>query len=109
VGHTLGTFELATLTAVFRLRDGAYGRTLHDELESRLQRAVSMGAMYNTLDRLQREGLLASRLVQGAGGRGGRSRRYYTINAEGIRALNHTRAAAEALWEGIRWPIKVHP
>ena len=107
MAHTLGAFETAVLTAVFRLGDSAYGRSLHDDLEDRLNRGVAMGAMYNTLDRLERDGLLSSRLVQGSGGRGGRSRRYYAINADGIDALNRTRATAEALWAGIRWPIKV--
>jgi len=103
----LGPFEQAVLMAVFRLKDGAYGRTIHDELEDRLTRVVSMGAMYSTLERLNRDGLLASAFAPGPSSRGGRSRRYYTITGAGVQALNNARKASDALWAGAKWPLGI--
>jgi DNA-binding PadR family transcriptional regulator len=33
--------------------------------------------------------------------RGGRSKRYFRVNAEGLRALRESRVAMNAMWEGL--------
>ena len=54
-------------------------------------RDYSIGAVYTTLDRLQAKGYVTSRLGDPTPERGGRAKRYFTIEAPGIRALNHSR------------------
>lgn len=52
----LGEFEHIVLLALLRLGDDAYGVTVRREIESRIDRDVSLGAVYATLDRLQSTG-----------------------------------------------------
>jgi PadR family transcriptional regulator, regulatory protein PadR len=62
--------------------------------------------VHATLERLQRKGLVASRLGAGAPVRAGRPRRYYRLRPAGITALNDARAAVDSLWKGVRWPLE---
>jgi PadR family transcriptional regulator PadR len=106
MADVLGTFEQAILLALVRLGKEAYGRAILTEAQARLQRELAAGAVYATLDRLEQKGLISSRLGTGTPIRGGRPRRYYTIENAGVRALNDARAAVESLWDGFRWPLK---
>ena len=104
----MGTFEQAVLLAVLRLRSGAYGRAVLNEVQVRLEREVAAGAVHATLTRLEGKGLLASRVGPGTEVRAGRPRRYYRLEPSGIRALNEARAAVNILWRGVKWPLKGH-
>ncbi len=106
MADVLGAFEQAVLLAIVRLRDDAYGRAILKEVQARLERDVAAGAVHATLGRLERKGLLASRLGSGTPIRGGRARRFYRLQPAGQRALNDARAAIDNLWVGLRWPLK---
>jgi len=97
----LGEFEQTILLAVLRVGDGAYGASIRKELEACTGRAVSHGAAYVTLDRLEDKGLLASELGESAPGRGGRRKRLFRVTADGIAALRASRTALEKLWGGV--------
>jgi PadR family transcriptional regulator, regulatory protein PadR len=106
----LGALEQAVLLALVRPRTElgkeAYGRAILKEVQHRLGRDVAAGAVYSTLDRVEAKGLVSSRLGPGTPVRGGRPKRHYTINADGIRALNEAKAAINRLWAGLRSPLK---
>ena len=87
----LGRFEELILLALVRLRENAYGVSIRRELAERTGRDVSFGSVYTTLERLERKGYVSSRLGDPTPERGGRAKRYFTIEAPGIRALNDTR------------------
>ena len=106
MANILGAFEQAILLSVLRLGKDAYGRAVLKEVQSRLEREVSAGAVYATLDRLEERALIRSRLEPGSVVRAGRSRRYYSVAGAGVRALNESRAAVESIWSGLRWPLK---
>jgi PadR family transcriptional regulator len=108
VADILGAFEQAVLLAVLRLGDHAYGRAILKEVEGRLDRPVAPGAVHATLDRLERKELLASRVGPGTPVRAGRPRRYYRLQPAGARALNDAHEAIDALWRGLKWPLKGH-
>jgi PadR family transcriptional regulator, regulatory protein PadR len=105
----LGLFEQAVLLALVQpqttLGQEAYGRSVLKEVQLRLQRPVTAGAVYATLDRLEEKGLVSSRLGPGTAVRGGRPKRYYAIEGAGIRALNHSKAIVDRLWAGIPRPL----
>ena len=102
----LGSFEQAVLLAIVRLDDGAYGRAILTAVAARLERDVAAGAVQATLDRLERKGLVRSRLGSGTPIRDGRPRRFYTILTEGLRALNDARTAHDSIWRGFARPLK---
>lgn len=83
----LGSFEQLVLFAVLRLGDGAYGVTILETLEERTGRAVSSGAIYTALARLEERGLVASHVGDPIPGRAGRPPRYYRIEPAGALAL----------------------
>lgn len=84
---TLGEFEQMVLLALLRLRDNAYGVTIRAEIERRAGREVSIAAVYTTLDRLEKKGLLSSRVGEPTAQRGGRSKRYFRLEPAGAEAL----------------------
>jgi PadR family transcriptional regulator PadR len=96
----LGEFEVLVLMAVIRLGDGAYAPAVRADIERRTGRGVSRGAVYVTLDRLAGKGLLTSR-AEAADVGSGRARRYYRVNARGLRAVRRTLAALEQMREGL--------
>jgi len=106
----LGALEQAVLLALIRppteLGKEAYGRAILKDVQARLNREISAGAIYATLDRLEAKGLVTSRLGPGTAMRGGRPKRHYAIQPEGVRALNNAKAAIDRLWAGLRGPLK---
>ena len=108
MADTLGAFEQAVLLAIVRLGDGAYGRAILKEVQARLERDVAAGAVHATLERLEQKRFVASRLGSGTPVRSGRARRFYRLQPSGLRALNDARAAVNALWHGLEWPLKGH-
>ena len=106
----LGIFEQAILIALLRpqteLGKQGYGRAILKEVEHRLQRPVTAGAVYSTLERLEAKGLVSSELGPGTPVRGGRPKRHYRIEPDGLRALNAVTAATNRLWTGVRLPVK---
>ena len=99
--HRLGEFETSVLLAVIHLQGRGYGVTIADEIERRVGKPVSFGAVYATLDRLQKKGLIASELGEPTPERGGKPKRFYRIEAPGERALREARAVADRLWAGV--------
>lgn len=107
VADILGSFEQAILLAIVRLDDGAYGRAILKEVAERLERDVAAGAVQATLERLERKGLVRSRLGTGTPIRDGRARRFYTVLPEGVRALNDARKAHQSVWRSFARPLRV--
>lgn len=106
MADVLGAFEQAVLLAIVRLRADAYGRAILKEVQARLQRDIAAGAVQATLDRLEKKGLVSSKLGSGTSVRAGRARRFYRPEAAGVEALNDARAAVNMLWQGLKWPLK---
>src|SRR5215813_15507433 len=103
----IGPFEQAVLLTLIHLGKDAYGRAILTEVQTRLNRDVSAGAVYATLERLEAKKLASSTLGAGTTARDNRARRYFAPTAAGVRALNDARAATESLWQGLVWPLKV--
>src|SRR5437773_1838229 len=106
MADVIGQFEQAVLLALIRLGKDAYGRAILNEVQARLKRDVSAGAVYATLERLETKGLVSSKLAPGTAIRGGRARRYFIPTGAGVRALKDAKAATDNLWRGLAWPLK---
>ena len=98
----LGEFEQMVLLAVLCADKAgeAYGITVYDELVARTRRRVARGAVYMTLDRLEKKGLLSSYQTEPTSERGGRARRCYRVTKPARTALRESRRALLNLWEG---------
>lgn len=99
---TLGQFEQLVLTAILSLREDAYGVTIHTRLQELVRpKAVSLGAVYVTLDRLEDKGFVASWLSDPTPERGGRAKRCYRLEALGERVLQESAVTAKRIWDVI--------
>mgnify|MGYP002623251148 FL=1 len=96
----LGSFEEQVLLSVARDRGDAYGMRVRRDIEARTGRDVSIGAVYSTLDRLEKKGLVSSALRDGADGRG-RAQRFFRIEPAGAEALRTSLAHHRSMWEGL--------
>ena len=98
---TLGEFEQMILLAILQRNEDAYGTTVHEELSRHTKRPVARGAVYMTLDRLEKKGLLTSTLSDPTPERGGRARRCYSLTRQAIHALKDSRRTLLSLWDGL--------
>lgn len=99
--YPLGEFEEVVLLTVGVLYDEAYGVAIKDEIEKRLKRAVSVGALQSALRRMEKKGYLESRFGESSNQRGGKRKRFFTITAYGKKALEYTRDVRLDLWRDI--------
>ncbi len=97
---SLGEFEHQVLLTVLRLGGEGYSVPIVLEIEDRTGREVAQPAVYIALRRLEKKGLLTSRLDDRAVKKTGRVRRYFKLTARGKQRLAASRRAFERLWEG---------
>jgi DNA-binding PadR family transcriptional regulator len=95
----LGEFEQVVLLALARLRRPAYGAEIHEEILERTGRDVSIPAVYVTLKRMERKGLVASEVTEPE--EGGRATRNYRVLSAGQDALVQSRDLLQRLWDGL--------
>ena len=90
------------LLAILRLQgEGAYGVTIRSEIAQYTERDPAPGAIYTTLDRLENKGFVRSEVGESTPQRGGRSKRYYHVSAEGLRALKRAMNEYKILARGL--------
>ena len=94
----LTDFEIMILLAVIRIGDEAYGVPIAREIETTTGRTVQLPAIYAALDRLERQGLVESRIGEATAQRGGRAKKYFSLTSAGLGSVRDTRKALTALW-----------
>jgi DNA-binding PadR family transcriptional regulator len=97
----LGEFQHIVLLTVLRLGDGAYGAMIRAEIERVTGRSPAIGAVHATLDRLERKGLVSSWIGEPTAERGGKAKRHFKVEADGVSALKQTRHALKQLHAGV--------
>lgn len=97
----LGEFEQLVLLVVVRLGAEAFAPEIADALEREVDRGVTRGALYSTLNRLESKRLLAWEPERPDPERGGHVRRLFTVTPEGLDALRDRRSTLLTLWDGI--------
>lgn len=83
------------------LHKEAYGVAIIDEMEQRLNRRVSIGALQTVLRRLEKKGYLTSELGEATNVRGGKRKRYFSLTALGSRVLRETQEQRQKLFKAI--------
>ena len=99
--YHLGEFEEVVMLTVAILGNDAYGFSIIDEMESRLKRSVSIGALQQVLKRLEAKGYLDSEMGEPTEARGGRRKRYFKLTNIGQRILSETKNQRLGLWDAI--------
>ena len=99
--YHLGEFEEVVLLTVAILNGDAYGVAIIDEMEKRLNRRVSIGALQTVLRRLETKGLLTSAFGEATQIRGGKRKRFFTVTQNGHKVLSNAKEQRLALWSAI--------
>lgn len=97
----MGEFEEVVMLTVAVLYDNAYGISIKQEIEQRLRRSVSVGALRTALQRLEDKGFLESKLGEATPVRGGKRKRFFKVTVYGKKALDHVKKTRAALWGAI--------
>jgi len=96
---SLGEFEHLVLLAVLRVGAGAYGIPVRAEIETQAGRAVSLGALYSTLRRLETKGLICAQTVEAE--ETGRPRKVVAVTPEGLRVVQIAQMRLRRMSEGL--------
>ena len=99
--YQLGEFEEVVMLTVAILHDNAYGVSVKKEIETRLSRNVSVGALQTALMRLEDKGYLRSHDGEATVERAGRPRKYFAVTALGKKALEYSKSTRDKLWSAI--------
>lgn len=99
--YYLGEFEEIVLLTVAILDGKAYGLNIIAEIQERLGRKVSLGAIQTVLKRLEEKGMLNSEFGEATKVRGGKRKRYYTISTYGLQVINENKEQRLSLWNAI--------
>jgi DNA-binding PadR family transcriptional regulator len=91
-------FELHVLLAMLREKGETYSVPLVLSLEKRIGRPVAQAAVFIALNRLEKKGLVASRLEEPETGH---ARRYFRVTKRGLAAAKAQRDEHVRLWHGL--------
>ena len=98
----LGEFEHHVLLAILRLDGGGYTSTILAEIAERTGRTVSPAAVYIAVRRLERAGLVRTRLKRETELGERRERRYVQATPQGVKLARTARERLVRLWHGLR-------
>ena len=89
------------LLAILRLKDNAYGVTIIKEVKKRTGKKITFGSLWVSMDILYKRGLVDKRMADPTPERGGRSKIFYTLTKDGVRAIQDVRDFQKSLWQGV--------
>jgi PadR family transcriptional regulator PadR len=97
----LGELEQLVILGVLHAGREAYGVPVHDEINRRVGRELTLGTIYKTLSRLEEKGLVTSRIGAPTPERGGRRTRCYAVTPAGRRELHASVKALRRMASGL--------
>lgn len=99
--YQLGEFEEIVLLTVAIRNEDAYGVSIKQEIENRLERSVSVSALQTALRRLEKKDYLKSSFGEATAIRGGKRKRYFKVTKVGKAALDYSKETRMKLWSAI--------
>ena len=99
---SLAEFELLVMLAALRLGESeAYTVSIAADIAERTGRSVRRANVYTTLQRLEKKGLISTRLGEARAERGGKPRRLVSIEPDGLMAVKATTGAINSMVGGL--------
>ena len=102
----IGEFEYLILTATAQLGEAAYGAAIRSKIEETTETSCSIGALYTTLDRLEKKGMVRTRMGDPTPERGGRAKRMVRLTQEGERAATEFYRTVVRVTKGAPWQVE---
>ena len=98
-GTNLGEFQELVMLSILILDKNAYGVTIQEEIDHRMKRNISRGALHTALTRLEEKGYISSDYGDPSPERGGRRKRYYEVTNKGLETLQEAKELRQNMWE----------
>ena len=99
--------ELLILLAIMGLGANAYGVTIRQRLQDKAGRDLARSVIYDVLERLEKRGLVESRLGESTPERGGRAKRFFKPKGNALALVRQTLQPIETLKLGLALPKAV--
>ena len=99
--QSLGEFEELVLLMVAAMHNQAYGVTILENLEEKLDRKVNISAIHVALKRLENKGFVTSSYGGITAERGGRRKKFYVITATGKKILDKQYSLRTSIYQQI--------
>src|SRR6202161_1757397 len=99
----LGEFEYLLITTAARLGNEAYGAVIREELDATTGRSCSIGALYTTIERLEKKGMLKTWMGEATAQRGGRAKRMVRVTPKGMHAAKEFYEAMMRVSRNASW------
>jgi PadR family transcriptional regulator PadR len=99
----MGEFEYLLITAAANLAENAYGVAIREQIEATTGHKCSIGALYTTIERLEKKGLLTTWMGDATPQRGGRAKRMVRVTAKGVREAKGFYDAVTGVSRGASW------
>lgn len=93
----IAEFEELVILAILKLGADAYGASIYEALEE-AGRSTAIGALYTTLSRMEEKGLVKSWIGESTPERGGRAKKYFKVEANGLRAVQERERSRRRLY-----------
>jgi DNA-binding PadR family transcriptional regulator len=99
----MGEFEYLLITAAASLGENAYGAAIREQIEATTGHRCSIGALYTTIERLEKKGLLTTWMGDASPQRGGRAKRMVRVTGKGAREAKAFYDAVTNVSRGASW------
>ncbi len=97
----LSRTEELLLNCILRLEENAYAFMIREKLKEITNKTWAFGAIFISLDRLEKKGYVESFLGNETPERGGRRKRFYKVTAYGFKSLAEIRKIDHAMWNDL--------
>lgn len=97
--QSLGSLEEFTLLLVLVMDNEVYGVTVGEEYFQQTGKSISIPAIHTVLKRLEKKGLIQSKVGGATQIRGGRRKRIYEITDTGYNTIRDIQDSRNKLWK----------
>ena len=103
----IGEFEELVLLTIANLAGEAYGVAILNDISTRTNRKLSIGALHSTLSRLEDKAYITSYLGEPTNERGGRRKRYFELTDSAKLELANMKSLRDQLWAGANFNLSI--
>jgi len=100
--------QIPILLSITRLDKEAYGMAIVEDIKKTYGREISIGAVYIALKRLQKDGLIRSKVGEVTKKRGGRGKRIYYVQGSGRHYLRDYYDSVSIVWQDLEHYLAEH-
>jgi len=97
----LSRTEELLLNSILRLEENAYAFMIREKLKEITGKTWAFGAIFISLDRLEKKRYVESFLGNETPERGGRRKRFYKVTSYGLKTLAEIRKIDQAMWKDL--------